>query len=615
MYDAPTYKSDSLRIDSKALEGYSKQQASGTLSDGDNPRYAYSAVDFECLPEACTLVPTLSSSCLRRCLTIAFVFAACVLGDRSALADTCKITAAYTPSEADVAFFHSDYDRAVTLYQAQLAQKPGDPALIASLAQVFLRQQKVKEADDIVQKALAQNPQSAILLTSLGEIQYREGTPWLAGASAKAAEKADVCYPAGHLLSAKVLRLNSYYGTAAKEIATAHTLDPHNPMVRRSWLDTLPIKDRIAELESYLATGGGDDAETTKSLHFFLDYLKQQVAQPHNACRLVSNTETATIPFAPLMSDGTHIHAFGLEVKFNDHNARLQIDTGASGLVISRSVADHAGLKQFSQIEIGGVGSQGRKSAYTAFADDIKIGSLEFRDCRVEVIDQRNVVDIDGLIGMDVFSRFLITLDYPMRKLLLAALPRRPDDAGTKDLTLKTTRSEDDDDSPDGTDAAKTAAPKPAPSGPRDRYIAPEMKDWVPVYRIGHSLLLPASLNKTEQKMFILDTGAFSTTISPDVARVVTKVHANDSMKVRGLSGTVDKVYTADAITFQFANISQKVEDVVAFDTSSLSKNLNMEVSGLIGYTALAHLTINIDYRDGLMKFAYDPNRGFKPQQ
>jgi hypothetical protein len=40
-----------------------------------------------------------------------------------------------------------------------------------------------------------------------------------------------------------------------------------------------------------------------------------------------------------------------------------------------------------------------------------------------------------------------------------------------------------------------------------------------------------------------------------------------------------------------------------------------MEVSGLIGYTALAHLTINIDYRDGLMKFAYDPNRGFKPQQ
>ena len=168
---------------------------------------------------------------------------------------------------------------------------------------------------------------------------------------------------------------------------------------------------------------------------------------------------------------------------------------------------------------------------------------------------------------------------------------------------------------PPATDAAKAATNKPTPSGPRDRYIAPEMKDWTPVYRIAHTLLLPASLNKTEQKMFILDTGSFSTTISPDVAREVTKVHANDSVKVHGLSGNVDKVYTADAITFQFANIAQKVEDVVAFDTSSLSKNLNMEVSGLIGYTALAHLTINIDYRDGLMKFTYDPNRGFKLAQ
>ena len=561
-------------------------------------------------------MPTLSSSRFRRCLIIPFVLAVCVLGDRSGLAESCKIISAYIPSEADKAFLKSDYDRAVSLYQTQLAQKPGDPALIASLAQVFLRQQKVKEADDIVQKALTQNPQSAILLTSLGEIQYREGTPWLAGASAKAAEKADICYPAGHLLSAKVLRLNSYYGTAAKEIAMAHTLDPHNPMVRRSWFDTLPIKERIAELESYLATGGGEDAEATKSTQFLLDYLKQQVAQPHNACRLVSNTETATIPFAALMRDGTHIRAFGLEVKFNDHNARLQIDTGASGLVISRSVADHAGLKQFSQMEVGGVGSQGRKSAYTAFADDIKIGSLEFRDCRVEVIDQRNVVDVDGLIGMDVFSRFLITLDYPMRQLLLAPLPSRPDDTGPSKPTLKTNSDADDDDSTDTADAAKAAAAnKPAPSGPRDRYIAPEMKDWTPVYRIAHTLLLPASLNKTEQKMFILDTGSFSTTISPDVAREVTKVHANDSVKVRGLSGNVDKVYTADSITFQFANLSQRVEDVVAFDTSSLSKNLNMEVSGLIGYTALAHLTINIDYRDGLMKFTYDPSRGFKLAQ
>ena len=69
-------------------------------------------------------------------------------------------------------------------------------------------------------------------------------------------------------------------------------------------------------------------------------------------------------------------------------------------------------------------GAKANKAAYTTFADDIKIGSLEFKDCAVEVMDKGNVADSDGLIGMDVFSRFLVTLDYPMRKLLLAPLPR-----------------------------------------------------------------------------------------------------------------------------------------------------------------------------------------------
>src|SRR5271163_727775 len=120
------------------------------------------------ISETSALTLIRSSSCLRLCLTIAFLVMTCLV-DHSALAATCPVLAAPTPSEADQAFLHSDYDHAVALYQAQLQQKPNDPALTASLAQVFLKQQKVKDAEDIVQKALTQNAQSAILLTSLGE--------------------------------------------------------------------------------------------------------------------------------------------------------------------------------------------------------------------------------------------------------------------------------------------------------------------------------------------------------------------------------------------------------------------------------------------------------------
>ncbi len=520
----------------------------------------------------------------------------------------------YSPSEADQAFLHSDYDRAITLYRAQLQQKPGDPALIASVVQVLLMQQKVKEAEDTVQKALANEPKSAILLTALGEVQYREGTPWLAAVSVDNALANDVCYPAAHLLKSRIQRLNSYYGSAAKEIGTAHTLDPHDPRTRLRWLYTLPPAQRMAELESYLSTATGDDPEDLKHLRLYLGFLKKESDEPHKACHLVSDTATTTIPFARIMHDATQVRAYGLDVKLNDHNARLQIDTGAGGLVISRSVANRAGLEEFSRSVAAGVGDKGDRSSYIAYADSIKIGALEFRDCEVEVVDQRNVVDSDGLIGMDVFSSFLVTLDYPMRNLILGPLPPRPDETAAAKPTLQTAGSPyEDSNNPDTASAGTAKAEtKTAPRGPQDRYIAPEMKDWTPVYRIGHMLLVRATLNSHSPKLFILDTGAFTTTISPTVAREVTKVHADSSVRVKGISGEVDKVYSADRITFKFANLQQEVHDVVAIDFSDLSKHEGTEISGLIGATAIGQTTMTIDYRDSLVHFSYDANRGYR---
>ena len=409
------------------------------------------------------------TSWVGRCFAVFIMFAICG-GGNPAMAATCNVISAHHPSDAEDAFLHSDYDRAVVLYQAQLQQKPNDPTLIAGLAEVLLRQQKVTEAEDLVQKALTQTPQSAVLMGGLGEVQYRAGAPWLALATVDASIKLDPCNPQTRLLDASLLRLNSYYATAAKEISTAHALDPSNPRIRSRWLETLPMKERITELEAYLGSANGEDPETLRRLHFYLAYLKQQAIEPHKACRLVSDTDTADIPFINLMRDATHIRAFGLDVKLNDHDARLQIDTGASGLLISRSVADHAGLKQFSPTEVGGIGSQGKKDAYTTFADDIKIGSLEFKDCAVEVIGKGGVADSDGLIGMDVLSHFLVTLDYPMRKLLLAPLPPRPNDTSGLKPALETRGNANEDESPDNTAAAPAPAPKPAAHGPYDRY-------------------------------------------------------------------------------------------------------------------------------------------------
>ncbi|HKN20392.1 MAG TPA: hypothetical protein VJX73_03195, partial [Terracidiphilus sp.] len=162
------------------------------------------------------------------------------------------------------------------------------------------------------------------------------------------------------------------------------------------------------------------------------------------------------------------------------------------------------------------------------------------------------------------------------------------------------------------TGTAAPAAPKPAGRGLYDRYIAPEMKDYTQVYRVGHDLLIPTQLNGTKLKLFILDTGSFATTISPQAAREFTKIEGDSPFDVRGLSGNVKRTYSVSDIVFHFADISQKVSDVVSFDTSKFSKDAGIEISGFLGATALRQLTIRIDYRDGLVKFDDDPKRGYR---
>jgi predicted aspartyl protease len=431
------------------------------------------------------------------------------------------------------------------------------------------------------------------------------------------------------------------YASSRKEIDVAHKLDPFDPDIRAEWIHTLPLKQRIAEAEEFMSALTGKDEEDLRHWKLYLENLKKIEAEPHKPCHLVSPVAATEIPFEKIMRDAVHMSAFGLDVKLNGHTARLQIDTGANGLLVSRSVAKHAGLKAFSQTEVDGVGDDGYKPGYTAYADSIRIGNLEFQDCSVRVLDSRSSIgDSDGLIGMDVLSRFLVTLDYPMRKLLLGPLPPRPGETAAVPA-LKTSNAERDDSDysseasrsieqdktvAKGTESGSTAvaasgvsaatqdaaSKKTVSHGPYDRYIAPEMKDYTPVYRVGHALILPASLNGEKLKLFILDTGSWATSISPQAAREVTKVHSEDSVQVEGINGKVEKVYSADELTFYFAHLSQKVYRVASFDTSRISKSINMEISGLLGATTLDLLTIHIDYRDGLVKFDYDPNRGYR---
>src|SRR5262249_40689346 len=151
----------------------------------------------------------------------------------------------------------------------------------------------------------------------------------------------------------------------------------------------------------------------------------------------------------------------------------------------------------------------------------------------------------------DVFSHYLVTLDFLWWKLKLEELPQLPGEQATtaalasheQDVPEDEAQSNDQKDQKTATGEAGAGAPAPAPSGPRDRYVAPEMQNYTKVFRFGHNLLIPTRVGDAPPKLFIIDTGSTMNTISPQAAREVTKVHGDEYTHVRGISGSVKDVF------------------------------------------------------------------------
>jgi predicted aspartyl protease len=483
---------------------------------------------------------------------------------------------------------------AESLYRAEMAQKPNDEELTAGLVRVLLDEQKMDDAAATVETALGKDPHSAALLTALAAVQHREGLPWEEEKTLQSAQANGICYAPLHLALARYYRFNSYYASALRQIQVAHQLDPYDPAIWREWMQSLPKAQRIEELKRYLAAHSGDTGEV-RGAKAELAALESEEGNSAS-CHLVSPTTSADIPFIPIMFNAELVRAWGLEVAFNDKKSRLVIDTGASGLYINSALAKRAGLTPISRTQIGGIGDQGPQGGYLTKADSIKIGGLEFKNCLVQVSDRRNVVGDDGLIGMNVFSRFAVTLDFPWRKLTLGPLPPYPG-AVASPVELNTEGQ------------SQRAGPD---SGPHDRYVAPEMKDWMKIYRSGHDLIVPGMIDGKNLGLFVIDTGAQRSSLAPKAAAAVTKIHVDDAMSIHGIAGAVKKVYYANDVAVRFGSLEQKNARMTVFDLSGVSQGAGTEISGMLGADTLDVLVVHIDYRDGLMKFEYSANRGYQ---
>jgi len=486
------------------------------------------------------------------------------------------------------------------------------------LVRSMLRQQKIDEASDAVNTALSSEASAAALLAAKGEVQFRRGEMADAEMSYLTAKKLDSKEVHAYLGLARLYSSYSLYRRAYDQLKSAHEVAPEDIDVQRAWLRMLPRKERLAAMEAYLSGPHPDDEEETKWMTEYLGFLKATVDKPVHACRLVSKVEQTETKLETMYgADGHRMRGIGLSVRLNDRNAHLLLDTGAGGIMVNRKLAEKAGLTPISALHYGGIGDKGLQSGYTAVADHIRIGELEFQDCVISVSDKGSVGDENGLIGADVFGTYLIDIDLPGMRLKLSPLPKRPED--TVAPTSLNSEGEEQANAEQKEDSVKEGPSKdqnsPSPTVkperrlPRDRYIAPEMADWTKVFRFGHNMLVPTSVNDSKVMLFGLDTGAFSNILSVRAGRQVSKVNSEERLRVHGVNGAVNKVYSSENATLRFGHFQQSNLGIITLDLSTISRHTGTEVSGFLGFAMLRQLEIELDYRDGLVDFKYDPKR------
>lgn len=474
----------------------------------------------------------------------------------AAQAPACKPIAPHTLSPAEKAYSDGYYAQAQQLFAERLQQDPHDALLAARNIAALLHLDKVGEAAQQLNAALAANPNSAAVLTAQAEVQIRQGQPWLAEKSLDAAGAADPCYARIHLIRSRLLRIESMYASERAELEKAYALDVTDPDILMAWSHIIPAAQEVEGTVKALAGPDQIDAETRAKAESTVHSILPVLREDSQTCKLLPTAPSATLPLLPTREDGKHIDGFRVEVKFPRGPARLTLDTGASGLFISKAIADLNGFAR-------GMGAP----MDTVQADTVQIGPLEFHDCMVGVSDLPFPGGSDGFIGTDMLASYLITIDARAQKLQLDPLPKQNG------------------------------------ALPGDRSASGELAGYQPVYHRRQYMLVPVTLDGKVEKLFALDTGMRMSAMSSETAHAASDTKVNFTNTLQTKTGQPVQVYR-DNFDFQFAGMSMERQGrILSMEPSAIGHNAGFDVGGLLGFDMLGQLITHLDYRDGLVKF------------
>jgi tetratricopeptide (TPR) repeat protein len=478
-------------------------------------------------------------------------------------------------SRGHAAFRAGRFADAAREYQRTLESDPGNGAAHTGLVRALLKQDRVAEAARAAERACADAPDEASLLVACGDVCFRQGNFARAEQMYAAAVAANPDCARGHWGLGRVDLIERRNRSARQQFVRAYELDPDDPNIVLDWAFTRPSRKECvaaAERSLTLAANANEDVRTLIGIRARIAILKALgerdtfvVADPRRAYRL--ELREALGPEGPL-------HAYRLFALVNGQKLRLTLDTGTSGIYLNRKAAERSHLVRLADgVPVRGVGDEGTRNSFVAIADTLQVGNLEMRHCEIKVDSGHALDDTDGLIGTDVFSHFLVRLNFPGRVMELL-----PPGAGEKSIAEDFWGVE--------------------------RQIRP---GFTPVHVFGHLLLADTRINNVPGFLLIVDSGAPTHVLSTTAANRITGLHVTNAI-VRGVSGLVRETLATGRVMLTFGNLATPGK-FLAVNLDEQNRRQGTEIGGVIGLDALRQFDLTIDYTNGLVRLDHEGAR------
>ena len=434
------------------------------------------------------------------------------------------------------------------------------PVSAALRARQLLAVGQTEQAERVVRAALAGGTDDGLLCLS-GEIYFRRANFVEAARSYDAAialnpDNARAYWGLGRIEQAH------FRGERARDLfAKAFSLNHRDTDIILAYADF--VKDPASKstlLDNVARLAGSENPERAERA--IAQRQIQERLQGRTPSRLASPYVAYQLPLSGFRPYTSTQNGILVSTRINGGKPlRLLLDTGARGIVIDNRVAGNLASETIVASHLGGFG-YGAGESRVALARTVAFGDLVFEECLVEVSAHSLTTGADGVLGADVFERFKIGVDAGARMLRLTPFDDAPQDAS---------------------------------------------RAYVPAVGIRKILLVKARVEGGKEGLFLVDTGAAFTSVSPEY--LPPAAQAGQRVELQGAQGPLSGAARMGPLAFRVGGLPLVDIAPLAMDLRPISQLEGIEIAGVLGYSTLGKSPFTIDLRNGVVEFARAASR------